>query len=93
MLSIYQEIARTPYIERYKVILIYLSGNSWDTVHRKIQSDFDVIIDRTNLRLNHGKTKAMLISIGNRLQNLIGPGPFNILERDIQFVQNHYFWV
>ena len=37
--------------------VIYLSGNNWDTVHRKIQRDFDFIIDwtfRNNSRIDSG---------------------------------------
>ena len=49
--------------------IIYLSGNSWDDIHRKMQIDFDAISDwtlRNNLRLNPDKTKAMIFSTRHR---------------------------
>ena len=74
--------------------VIYLSGNNWESVHRKIQRDFDAIIDwtlRNNLRLNHGKTKAMIISTSHRLQNLREPTKFNLLGLEVKFVLSHVY--
>ena len=54
--------------------VMYLSGNNWSTVHRKIQSDFDAIIEWTfknNLRLNPGKTKAIMFGTRSRLANVV----------------------
>ena len=74
--------------------LIHLSGNIWDSVHRKIQRDFDAIINwtlRHNLRLNLGKTKAMIISTKHRIQQLQDPQPFKLMGHDVQFVMNHVY--
>ena len=59
-----------------------------------MQSDFDAIIDwtfRNNLRLNHSKTKAMVIGSRGRIAKVIDPRPFNIAGRDIGFVKNHLY--
>ena len=37
--------------------VMYLSGNNWNTVHRKIQSNFEAVVDwtfRNNLKPNLG---------------------------------------
>ena len=47
--------------------VLYFPGNNWLSVHRKIQLDFDAIIEwtfRNNLRLNPGKIKAMILDRG-----------------------------
>ena len=50
--------------------VLYLSGNNWQTIHHKMQRDFDAIIEwtyRNNLRLNHRKTKGMILGSRNKL--------------------------
>ena len=44
--------------------VIYQSGNNWDVVRRKIQSDMDNIVswtDKNFLKLNDSKTHVMII--------------------------------
>ena len=53
--------------------VIHLLGNNWSMVKRRIQRDFDAIIEwsfRNNLRLNHGKTKAIIFGTRSGLSNL-----------------------
>ena len=56
--------------------VIHLLGHNWSTIKRRIQQDFDAIIEwsfRNNLRLNHGKTKAIIFGTRSRLSNLQDP--------------------
>ena len=72
--------------------VIYLSGNNWENIHRKIQIDFDAIIEwtlRNNLRLNHNKTKAMIFSTRHRALRLDKLTPFKLLGNEIKFVNAH----
>ena len=73
--------------------IIYLSGNNWESVHRKIQCDFDAIVDWTgnNLRLNYDTTKAMLFNTRNRILNLTDPTPFSMRNINIRFVKCHVY--
>ena len=71
--------------------VMYLSGNNWNTVHRKIQSNFEAVVDwtfRNNLKLNLGKTKAMIFSTRNRLSKLDNPTQFEIGTNNIEFVHD-----
>ena len=57
-------------------------------------NELDAIIDwtfRNKLRLNHSKTKAMVIGSRGRIAKVIDLMPFNIAGRDIGFVQNHLY--
>ena len=74
--------------------VMYLSGNNWDTIDRRIQRDFGLVIDwtlRNNLRLNHSKTKAMIFRTRNRLSKLINPSQFKYLGIDIAFAKHHAY--
>ena len=74
--------------------VIYLLGNNWSTVKRRIQRDFDAIIEwsiRNNLRLNHGKTKATIFGTRSRLSNLHDPSPFKMGVNNIDFVNSHTY--
>ena len=74
--------------------VMYLSGNNWDLIQAKIQLDFDAVIEwtfRNNLRLNHGKTKALIFGTRNRLSKLENPRPFILGGHDIGFVQYHLY--
>ena len=74
--------------------VIYLASNNWNNKQRKMQMDFEAIIEwtfRNNLRLNHGKTKAIIFGSQNRLSNLDNPRPFTMLGYDISFVQHHLY--
>ena len=72
--------------------VIYLSRNNWLNVQHKMQLDFDAIMDwtfRNNLRLNHGKTKAMVFSTRNRLSALDKSVFFKMKNHSIELVR-HY---
>ena len=74
--------------------VMYLSGNNWSTVHRKIQSDFDAIIEwtfRNNLRLNPGKTEAIMFGTRSRLANVANRIAFNACGCEISFVNHHRY--
>ena len=64
--------------------VIYLSGNNWQIIHRRLHRDFDAILDwtyRNNLRLNPR----------HRISNLDNPVPFNAGVNVIQFVKSHVY--
>ena len=74
--------------------VIYLSGNNWASVHQKIQQDFEAITEwtfRNSLRLNVGKTKAMVFSTRNRLSYLDRDIKFNMTGFDIEFVRSYSY--
>ena len=59
-----------------------------------MQIDFDAIIEwtyRNNLRLNHSKTKGMILGSRNKLSKLSRPTAFNMCGQDISFVNNHSY--
>ena len=74
--------------------VMFLSGNNWDIIQRRIQSDFDAVIDwtlRNSLRLNQSKTKAMIFTTRSRLTSLNDPTPFRYFREKIAFVKNHIY--
>ena len=74
--------------------VIYLSGNNWDLIHRKMQTDFDAIIEwsfRNSLRLNCDKTKAMVVSTRGRIFKLNNPKRFKMYGRELSFVKKHLY--
>ena len=74
--------------------VIHLLGNNWSTVKRRIQCNFDATIEwsfRNNLRLNHGKTKAIIFGTRSRLSNLHDPSPFKMGANNIDFVNSHTY--
>ena len=74
--------------------VLYLSGNNWATVQRKIQLDFDAIIEwtfRNGLRLNPSKTKAMIFGTRSRLANITRPNHFIAHGCEIGFVKQHLY--
>ena len=73
--------------------VLYLSGNNWQTLYEKIQSDFDAILEWTfknNLRLNPSKTKAMIFGSRARLANMDTPACFMACGNNIGFVKHYY---
>ena len=70
--------------------VMYLTGNNWNEINRRMQCDFDAVIDWTlknNLRLNHAKTFAMIFSTCNRLARIEEPRPFIIGNNVVRFVK------
>ena len=74
--------------------VMYLSGNNWDIIQRRMQLDFDSIIDwnlRNNLRLNHDKTHAVIFGARMKLANIVDPLPFRILDKRVKYVKEHAY--
>ena len=74
--------------------VLYLVGNNWLPVSRKIQTDFDAILEwtyRNNLRLNPNKTKAMIFGPRNKLACIVRPKSFFAGNNEIGFVKQHLF--
>ena len=74
--------------------VLYLSGNNWDIIRRKIQSDFESVIEWTlcnNLRLNQSKTKAMIFGSRYRLSNLVEPTPLKMSGDVVNFVKHYSY--
>ena len=74
--------------------VMYLSGNNWNVVHRRMQRDFDAIVDWTfcnNLRLNHDKTNAIIFASRFRLANMHEPKVFKMCDQKIKFVNSHSY--
>ena len=63
--------------------VMYLSGNNWNVIHRRLQRDFDAVIDwtlRNHLRLNQEKTKAIIFGSRFKLAHMNEPTRFLILD-------------
>ena len=74
--------------------VIYLSGNNWASIYRKMQTDFNAVIEwtfRNSLRLNHSKTKAMVFSTRSRLSTLDRDIKFKMNGFDIEFVKSYSY--
>ena len=74
--------------------VMYLSENSWQVIHRRMQRDFDAVIDwryRNNLRLNHNKTKVIIFSTRHKIANLSQPTPFLVDGHAINLVKSHVY--
>ena len=74
--------------------VLYYPGNNWLSVHRKIQLNVDAVIEwsyRNNLRLNPGKTKAMIIGSRNRISKIERPSTFKTGVQEIGIVNQHLY--
>ena len=73
---------------------MYFSGNNWRSVHHRIQSDFDGVVDwtlRNNLRLNQDKTKAMIFGSRSRIAKLNNHEQFRMGANYIEFVHSYVY--
>ena len=74
--------------------VMYLSGNNWNDIQRKMQLDFDAILEwtfRNSLRLNPSKSKAIIFGSRNKIANITFKTPFTMGRRQIGFVNNHTY--
>ena len=74
--------------------IIYQSGNSWETIHKKLQSDLDSILSWTDenfLTLNKSKTQSMLTGTRNKLKHVIDPLPLVIDNVRVKFVKQYSY--
>ena len=74
--------------------VIYQSGNTWDIVRRKLQSDIDNIVswtDKNFLKLNDSKTHVMIIGTRTKLKHLVDPTPITINGTNIKFVKQYNY--
>ena len=74
--------------------IINLSGINCDTIKSKMQNDFNAIDDwkhRNSLRLNVGKTNAIIFGNRHSLSNLKDPTRFCMSGNYVKFVQNHLY--
>ena len=59
-----------------------------------MQRDLESVVEwmyRNNLRLNQGKTKAIIFGSRHRLSNLIDPAPILLTEEHVGFVKSHAY--
>ena len=74
--------------------VIYQSGNSWDIVHSKLQSDLGNIVRWTEqnfLTLNRKKTQALIIGTRCKLQKVQDPKYLNINGEYINYVKQYTY--
>ena len=74
--------------------VMFLSGNNWSVIQRRMQRDFDAIIEGTlynNLRLNHEKTKAIIFGSRMQLSQLVDLVPFKMLDKTVKYVESHSY--
>ena len=76
--------------------ILYLSGNNWNNIHGKMQDDFYAIIEwtlRNNLRLNPGKTNAMIVETNSKIAGLNNPEQMKHMNCKIKFVRECVYLV
>ena len=76
------------------VCILYYVGNTFDPMYRRIQSDVNSFIEwcSTNgLKINSGKTKAMIVSTNTRLNNLCNKDSFTIQGENIHYVSQYNY--
>ena len=74
--------------------VLYLSGNNWNEIHRRMQCDFNCILEwtyRNSLLLNYGKAKALIFGSRNRLASVYLKTPFMMGDFEIGFVNQHLY--
>ena len=74
--------------------IVYTIGNDYESMYRKLQFDLDSFIEwcsLNGLKINAGKTKAMISTTSTRLKNLRNVPSFKILGKDVQFVKQYNY--
>ena len=74
--------------------ILYYIGNVFDTMFDKLQTDLDMFIEwctQNGLKINSGKTKAMITSTRNRLNQLNNIKKLKILGNCIQYVSQYNY--
>ena len=74
--------------------ILYHIGNSFEIMYHKLQTDLDNFIRwccLNGLKINIGKTKAMISSTTNRLKNLKETRNFKIEGREILYVNQYNY--
>ena len=73
---------------------MFLSGNIWNAIYNRMQSDFEAVIDWTlcnNLRLNQKKNHAIIFGSKLRLSNNIEPTPFRMSGKNVNFINSQSY--
>ena len=74
--------------------VIYQSGNNWESVRQKLQTDVDAITTWTakkSLALNGSKTQAMILGPRGKLARLDVKKPLLIFEIPVKFVKQYNY--
>ena len=74
--------------------VMFLSGNNWNIIQRRMQRDFESVTEwtfRNNLRLNQGKTHAMLFGSRLKIANNHDPTPFSVQGKVVKFVDTQSY--
>ena len=72
--------------------VLYLSGNNWESVRRKIQDDLDCFEhwgELNNFHLNVKKTKLLLVGTRARLARLVDITLLRLYNRDVDIVRQY----
>ena len=74
--------------------ILYCVGNNFEPMFRKIQGDLNRFIEwcpLNRLKINSGKTKAMIVSTKSRLNNLRNIASFTIQDENIHYVTQYNY--
>ena len=74
--------------------VLYTIANDFDSMQRRLQFDLDKFIEwcsLNGLKINSSKTKAMITSTRNRLNNMRDIPNFKILGKNIQYVNQYNY--
>ena len=74
--------------------ILYLEGNEFNSMHRKLQSELDVFIgwcQKNGLKVNSSKTKAMIVSTNNRLKTFKNTPKFIIMGKPLDYVVQYNY--
>ena len=72
--------------------IMFLSGNDWNVIQRRMQRDFDSVIDwtfRNNLRLNQEKTHSIIFGSKLRISNIQDQVQFCTSGKKVKFVKKN----
>ena len=74
--------------------VMFLSGNNWNVIHRRMQRDFQAVIDWTlcnNLWLNQEETYAIIFGSKLRLSNIRDQAAFCMSGKNVKFISNQSY--
>ena len=74
--------------------VLYMSGNNWENIRKKIQEDLDCFEhwrELNNLHLNVTKTKTLLIGSRAKLTSLHDITPLRAYDNDVTFVKKYNY--
>ena len=74
--------------------VLYMSGNNWENIRKKIQEDLDCFEhwgELNNLHLNVTKTKILVVGSRSELSRLDNIRPIRVYDKDVHLVKQYNY--